>query len=261
MSLGKSPRGCGKSRDTGAIYMEVGSEEGGLPMYQLIQDPVRAVDPKALGLTPVGVKLIEVDGVTHVFDWVGAKHYPNASDFIEEAIRLGISRRISKKEDFSKLTPESRLVLVHPRAFVSGHEGVPYLAGRPWPCPTGIHDVEARDERCAGLLWLLGEPGTTDMRLEEDYVGPRDPFPEWAPGKVAPQPSDTYRVGRRSMPAFTYSLGERPHDIGVTLSPGIIMVAPIERLAVISDPNDQAATNDALAVASGSSLPVSLEAL
>ncbi len=253
MSLGKKARGCGGSRETGGVYMEVGSEDGGLPMCELIKDPVEFIDPKAIGLSPVGVKLIEINGVTHVFDWVGAKHYPNASDFIEEAIRLGISRRISKKEDFSRLTAESRLILVHPKAFIEG--GV----FQEVPCPTGKHPGDRSN--CAGRLWLVGDPGSTDITIDEDYVGPRDPFPEWAPLPATPSPTQAYRLGRRSMPSFTYTLGERPSDIGLRLRPGIIMVAPIERLAVVNDPNDLDATRDALERAYEAKLPVKLEDL
>lgn len=255
MGNGGSARGCGDSREAGGVYMEVGGIGGAIPMYEIIKDPVEPIDPKAVGLSPVGVKLIEIDGVTHVFDWVGAKHYPNASDFIEEAVRLGISRRISKKEDLSKLTAESRLVLVHPKAFITGGES--FFADV--PCPTGKHPGDR--STCAGRLWLVGDPGSTDITLAEDYVGPRDPFPDWAPIKATPSPGNSLRIGRRSMPSFTYTLGQRPHDVGITLGPGIIMVAPIERLAVINDPNDSDATRDALERAYGAKLPVKLEDL
>lgn len=114
---GGQPRGCGKSRDAGGIYMECGSfGGGGIPMSMLIKDPVPLFDPESVGLSPVGVKVVEFDGVFHVFDWVGASHYPNAADFLEEAVRLGLSRRIPKTAEFSRLTAESRLILVHPKA-------------------------------------------------------------------------------------------------------------------------------------------------
>jgi hypothetical protein len=245
MNNGKQPRGCGDSRDAGGIYLECGSEGGGgIPMNFLIQDPITPIDPAEYGIAPVGVKLIEMDGIWHVFDWVGASHYPNAADFLEEAIRLGLSRRISKAEDFSKLTAESRLILIHPKAYVSGfetHEDI--------PCPTGKHEAMTTRKGIqeAGVLWLVGDRSTLDLnaaRLEKS--------PCWAPFPVEP-----YEAKLRTMPAFDYNLAPAPD--GVTFSPGIIMVAPIERIAVVKDPNDPEYTEAAKETAEQAGLPVTLE--
>lgn len=246
---GGSARGCGGSREKGGIYLECGSASGGgIPMFCLIKDPIPAFDPESIGLSPVGVKLAEIDGVTHVFDWVGAKHYPNAADFLEEAVRLGLSRRISKNEDFSKLTSESRLILVHPKAFIEVDEE---YWQHPIPCPTGFHSD--RYDRIgiseAGKLWLVGDPGSTDgLPMAEE-------FPVWAPFPVpAFNP-----VSKRSMPAFEYNLGERPFGVDVKLSPGIIMVAPVERIAVVNDPDDPENLRSALEAANEANVPVTLD--
>lgn len=250
---GGKARGCGSSRDAGGIYLECGDDEGGgLPMWELIQDPVKSVDIKALGLSPVGVKLVEVDGVWHVFDWVGAEHYPNAADFIEEAVRLGISRRISRKEDFSKLTSASRLVLVHPRAVIA--EVPDWLKMRECPCPTGHVGHDGSHFNCAGSLWHIAHPQTTDSRpMDHNYEPPTDEFPEWAPRR-ATAPGCT--SARRRMPAFTYNVGLRVLDL--ELSPGIIMVAPIERLAVVNNPSNRSDTEEAASAAMTSTIPVHL---
>ena len=255
MGNGGAARGCGGSRDAGGVYMEVGGLEGSRAMYEIIKDPVVPFDPASIDLSPIGVKIVEVDGVYHVFDWVGATHYPNASDFLEEAIRLGLSRRISKKEDFSKLTAASKLILVHPKAIINAPAS--YLSHRPVPCPTGKHPDPSNRCDCAGRLWLIGDPGSTDLEQDEAYEAPSGAFPDWAPFPVAP----FALCGRRIMPSFTYTLAERPHDVEVKLSPGIIAIAPIERLAVVRHPGDPDAEADALSKARRSSLPVSLEDL
>lgn len=246
---GGSARGCGGSREKGGIYLECGSAGGfGIPMFSFIKDPVAAFDPDSVGLSPVGVKLAEIDGVTHVFDWIGAKHYPNAADFLEEAVRLGLSRRISKKEDFSKITAESRLILVHPKAFVEGFPDDIEV-----PCPTGQH-AAAYDRLSiqeAGRLWLVGDE---DSVVVPDGVIPRrgSVFPEWAP---FPIPSEDTPV--RAMPAFEYNLAVRPK--GVKLSPGIVMVAPIERIAVVNDPDDPENIQSAMEAAHEANVPVTLD--
>lgn len=255
MGNGGAARGCGDSRDAGGVYMEVGGVGGAIPMYEIIKDPVVPFDPASIDLSPIGVKIVEVNGVYHVFDWVGATHYPNAADFLEEAIRLGLSRRISKKEDFSKLTAASKLILIHPKAVMNAPAS--YIANRAIPCPTGKHPDPSNRCDCAGRLWLIGDPGTTDLELDEAYVTPSGVFPEWAPHPVEP----FYMCGRRTMPSFTYTLAERPHDVDVTFSPGIIAIAPIERLAVVRHPGDPEAEADALSKARHSSLPVNLEDL
>jgi hypothetical protein len=248
---GGSPRGCGDSRDAGGIYLEAGSAGGiGIPMYVLIKDPVVAIDPTEIGLSPVGVKLVEMNGVWHVFDWVGESHYPNAADFLEEAIRLGLSRRISKQEDFSKLTAESRLILVHPKAFITDEDrSIPEPCG----CPTGNHPNQGERFLCAGRLWRVGKSGSTD--IGNGGPPPTESTPVWAPCPEEP----CENTGRRQMPSFTYNLGELPSNSKVTLSPGIIMVAPIERIAVVNDPNDADHTRDALETAREAKVPVTLD--
>lgn len=257
MSLGSSARGCGGSRDRGAAYMECGGSGPGLPIYELIQDPVKPVDPATLGLSPVGVKLVEVNGVWHVFDWVGEKHYPNAADFIEEAVRLGVSRRISLREELKKLTPASRLFLVHPKAYWTGGKFRSHFKGS-IPCPTGKHPEPCIE--CTGNLWLAGKVGCTDLDpFNNDWPRPDGLTPEWAPRPVEIVAGETAAGGamfsRRKMPAFEYLLREGDEE----LTPGVIMVVPIERIALVDDPDDPAHITDSLRLLSESSIPSKLE--
>jgi hypothetical protein len=112
-------RGCGY-RQPGGAYFAVPVGPGGRPIEEfLIDPPVVIDDPRRLGLASVGVTLIERDGVTHVIDIVGREHYPTVASFIDEARRLGISRRAPRTIDFARITPASRLLLAHPHADIA----------------------------------------------------------------------------------------------------------------------------------------------
>lgn len=252
LSLGAKERGCGM-RQKGGIYLECGGGFG-LPIYLRICDPVKPVDPEELGLSSVGVKLFELDGTWHVMDWVGADHYPNATDYLEEMVRLGVSRRISRKEDFSLIGPGSMLFLVHPRAYLP--ERPVWLENRTWPCPTGKHEPEDHAE-CAGLCWMIADPGSTDgLAVDGKLPGMQEPvFPEWAPKPVPVFNS----VGTRTQPSFTYRVAERPAGAALKMTPGVIAIVPIERLAVIDDPEDQENVQQSLDAARKAKLPVKKE--
>lgn len=63
-----------------------------------------------------GVGLVPV---THIFDEVGTDNYPNVADFIEEARRRGVSRRLElEASEYARLTPRSRLIMLHKRACI-----------------------------------------------------------------------------------------------------------------------------------------------
>ena len=124
------PRGCG-TRTSGGVYLECGTGYGGRPLEFFLADP-----PIPLTCdTKLGVQLIERDGVVHVLDWVGKQHYPNCADFLEEGRRLGFSRRISKTLDLSRLSAESRILIVHAKGLV-----VNYQALRPF-MPESYNDA------------------------------------------------------------------------------------------------------------------------
>ncbi len=111
------PRGCG-TRKAGGVYIEVGTTVGlGKQLEAFLCDPPVPMTTDC----KVGVELIERNGVVHILDWVGAKHYPNCADFLEEGRVLGFSRLISKNLDLSRLTAESRILIVHARGLVTNH--------------------------------------------------------------------------------------------------------------------------------------------
>ena len=236
------PRGCGKSRDKGGTYWETASSPKGQPIEFWIIDPPVKIDEKALGLSPQGLKLVEIEGVYHAFDWVGAMHYPNVADFIEEARRYGVSRRCElSQEDYALLSKDSKLICVHSSAYLdepSIHWGARIGMGDTtlnkngrykWEyCPKSLeHHMYTREvmlskmasdeffqpPMCAGLWW-------------EDCV------------EVEPFEEDQ-RLGVRTMPAFRYRCASSP-KAGVSRSPAIFATFPFGRLAIVDNPDDKA---------------------
>jgi hypothetical protein len=145
-------RGCGY-RQPGAAYLAVPLGAGGRPVEEFLIDPPLVIhDPASLGLTSVGTAMIERDGVTHVLDIVGREHYPTVRAFIDEARRMGISRRISRNSDFSKITPVSRLLLLHRHADIANAPEFP--TSEACPCQAPEHVAEGFTDVCA-RLWAL----------------------------------------------------------------------------------------------------------
>lgn len=107
-------RGCG-SRKKGGVYAESALVPGGAPLEFFVVDAPRPYD-KARA---VGVDLVEIDGVVHIVDRVGSAYYPEPSDIIEEGRAFGFSRRLSSRLEFDRLSPLSRLLLVHERGLVA----------------------------------------------------------------------------------------------------------------------------------------------
>ena len=106
--------------------------------------------------------MIERDGVTHVLDIVGRQHYPTVLAFVDEARRMGISRRISRNSDFSRITPASRLLLLHPHADIANAPEFP-TTGR-CPCHVPAHLADGFTDMCA-RLWPLEPLAPAQHRL------------------------------------------------------------------------------------------------
>jgi hypothetical protein len=209
-------RGCG-TRVLGGVYVETLLSADGHPIECMIKDPAIAIDPQAMGLTPVGIKLIEQNGVTHIFDWVGEGYYPYVSDFIEEVRRFGASRRLPSTLDFSRLSPESRLILVHSRAVTPAFEPdvlASVQSATPQMCPRMIRCLHDKlkylqpDHICAAQWW-------------QDHD---------AKARLLP-----FEMYDRELPSFAYKARQMPGPYA-TIKPGIFMVLPISRVAVVRDP-------------------------
>jgi hypothetical protein len=240
MSIAKAipaERGCGE-RKSGGVYAEMGCGPDGLPLEHFIVDPPIVIDPAALGLSPIGVQLVERDGVWHILDWIGSEHYPNVADFLEEVRRFGLSRRLAKTVDFSKLTERSKILVVHARAHVENFRTYAdhWLGVRYNRCPKELsaHNIPDAPDSCAGVWW-------------EDVEGGSPPRPT----------TSTQRVVIRIMPAFNYVAASRPDGVTPRYRPAVFASFPITRLVVIRGEHDEHEPGQQ--AASRSTLPVELE--
>jgi hypothetical protein len=142
-------RGCGY-REPGGAYLAVPLGPGGRPIEEFLIDPPIVVDAATLGLSSVGVTLVERDGITHVMDIVGREHYPTVIEFIDEAREMGVSRRISSNSEFGRIAHESRLLLLHPHADVANAAEFP--SERECPCRIPDHLADGYSDMCARLF-------------------------------------------------------------------------------------------------------------
>src|SRR5436309_822237 len=143
-------RGCGY-RQPGGAYFAVPLGPGGRPVEEFLIDPPIVIDATRLGAASVGVTLIEREGVTHVLDIVGREHYPTVASFVDEARRLGVSRRAPRTIDFQRISERSRLLLAHVDADIANAAEFP--CDRPCPCDVAEHLAPGFQGMCARLWW------------------------------------------------------------------------------------------------------------
>jgi hypothetical protein len=218
------------------VYGECGLSEDGEPLERFLIDPPLPVSPAELGISPIGVKLIEREGVWHVLDWIGEDSYPNVADFLEEARRYGVSRRLAKTIDFAKLGADSRMILIHRRAWIEQRE--PYVLRKPdgkCPCGVAMHLPRSLDQMCAALWW-------------ED-IDPHEPVVSF----------EIVDGGcRRTMPAgFDYAGLLRPDAAVPEYAPAIFASFPLANIAVVRDPIG-GTHNDAADAASKAGVPLDI---
>jgi hypothetical protein len=205
-------RGCG-TRIAGGIYLECGLSEGGRPIEEFLIDPPLPLPPD-LVVAAQGVTLIERGGVWHVLDWVGASHYPNVADFVEEVRRFGLSRRIPQNQPFQQITQNSRIILVHSRAIVTAAAAYRPKGGEAehgYRCPGHIDAHKDGGTMCAGMWWEDLEHGS-----------PCDP--------------EDLRYVERTMPSFSYHGRTAPEGAPREYVPGMFASFPLSRIAVVRDP-------------------------
>jgi hypothetical protein len=220
-------RACGR-RIRGGVYAETRLSEDGLPIEYFIVDPPTPVDISQLGLASVGVQLIEINGIHHIFDVVGQEFYLYPADYVEETRRLGASRRLPANLDFSRLEPGSRLVLIHARAVIENFSDYPQPPDV--ECPKGIypHSLSPLGEMCAGLWWH----------------------------DLPDQPDESGQVLRRIEGGTVYRGHPRPEGVVPSYRHGVFLSLPINNLAVIQGGE---ATERNYEAACTSGLPVYLE--
>jgi len=228
-------RGCGH-RIVGGIYAETRLSRDGQPLEYFLVDPPQAVDLSQLGLTAVGVKQIEINGVWHIFDVIGEEHYPYPADYVEETRCKGASRRLPRNLDFSRITLASRLVLVHRKAILRNFAQYPQPPQLECPKMLPVHAIAPLGETCAGLWWH-DIPASVGEMLEDG------------------------RILRKLAGGIQYRVYSRPQDVHPQYAHGIFMIPPITNLAVIRSRNakEDALVEQSFQAASASGLPVYLE--
>jgi hypothetical protein len=229
-------RECGY-RKKGGAYLTVPTSEDGVPVEYFLVDPPQPVDLNALGIVPRGVHLIEKEGVWHVFDVVGQDRYPNVADVVEEARYAGVSRRC-ELPDYSKLTKESRLVLIHQRAFIGNYpEYIGHFTEQEiddFECPRKHHNIDQLEEMCSGLWWHDVVEG-----IERNEDGHRD------------------LVSRKLECGALYRCYGQPIGVIPDYRYAIFAIFPIGQIEVINDPDDRT-HEQKLEKVRESSLPVAL---
>jgi hypothetical protein len=209
-------RGCGR-REAGGLYLEAKLGPGGRPVESFLMDPVKPL-PEGFKVHAIGVSFVEhpVTKVVNVVDWVGAEHYPNVADFVEEVRRFGLSRKISRNAPIERLTSDSKILLVHGRAFVANHAEYEPLG---W-CRTHRHQPKEimlpPNSHCCSVWW---EDVTGGLQVQPD--------PDFA---VDP------RMVNRGMPSFSYRALSRPTDVSPAYQPAVFAAFPISQLTVVIDP-------------------------
>lgn len=260
-------RGCG-TRVEGGIYAECGLSETGAPLERFLFDPVVPV-PADLTIPIQGVGTMTNGETTHVVDRVGVAFYPNASDFIEEVRRFGLSRRIPKSFDFSRLSEGSRILIVHPRGLVDAWPE--FVSGR-WLCPNARIDhapealaealrLEAgrdswrRSNCCAGLQWEA-VTGGVEVTLDEQVPGYNYRTGAFVENVDALTWRADERLVRVECASFSYHARRAPEGVDPSFGEAFVASFPISNLCVVRAADGSHEEAAARALAAG--IPVEL---
>lgn len=272
-------RCCGTREGDGAVYIETRHCPPGTPGCQPLSffliDPAVPVDVQALGITPVGVTFVPAphpdrdpetwDGedpavrddptqtIWHIFDWVGSEY--TVLDFYMEARFLGISRRLARTADFAKITPHSRLILLHKQAAVTNYHDLWTPTRVPLcSCPKGRADHprltpgNTGEQAVVDMLAAMGDGPRWKTELHQQTQA-TEPFCDqfwWhnldrkglgALDQVVRNPDDPAgwaTVSRRLPAGMRYTAWLRPDDWTprYTDDPAAFLSVPIGRLAV-----------------------------
>lgn len=222
------PRECG-TREEGGMYAEVATSPFGMPLEYFLFDPPQPVKLSTLGITALGTHLIQgVDGAYHIFDVIGEQYYPSPLDWLMEARRYGISRRLNPSLDYSKLTSASRLITLHAKAYIWNPDD--YLAGlapwkpEDWTCVKGLKAHEGSghpDPMCIRLWWF-------DFEQDERTHATN--------GRLDRKPCCGAQALYRQMATFEYTCFQRPQTVArPAYHMAIFGSFPLGRIVVIRD--------------------------
>ena len=175
-------RGCG-IRQPDAFYLCCPTAEDGQPVEFFLIDPPIPFEQDAFR-API---LFERDGVTHAAIWIGAEFYPFVPDYIEEVRYKGASRRVPRTFDFSRLSGDSKMIMVHPKALCGNWNGTAYPGLQ---CPSYHPEVReqhnAQEAFCTGMTYYLA-PGEDGGRTIADvryavHAPSKEISPKWTTG-------------------------------------------------------------------------------
>lgn len=211
-------RGCG-GRVAGGIYLTTPKDPNGVPLYQFLIDPPRPLDLDTLNVLGVSAQGMSPLPGGDVMDWIGEKHYPNVWDFIAEAGKFGISRRIPRTFDFSLLKLGARLYTIHPFGWIAPGRDLDILqAVAETACPKKIP--------CH--TYVDGRPAAMCIGLHRECVEGGEVMSEtWDP-----------RLVRRTIGDTTYCAYQTPENVSLTFSPALIAAWPIHHIEVVRDLED-----------------------
>lgn len=158
-------RGCG-FRIPGGLYVCSGLDPDGSPIDEFLIDPPLPYNGERFRAPFV----FQRGGRQHLMMWVGAEYYPYCSDFVEEVRRFGVSKRIATNFPIERLTKESLLFLVHPRARCEDHGLLPPVEY----CPKGnAEHISVNEPYCLGHSYTVADPnagGTTRTIGDTSYT-------------------------------------------------------------------------------------------
>jgi hypothetical protein len=216
-------RRCG-NRVEGGIYLEVPLSAYGEPIESFICDTAIIVTDD-LEIPERGVVLrTGANGQQMLLDYIGENNYPNVLDFIEEVRVQGLSRRIPANFDFSQLNGEVMYCAVHKRGYVHNEPWYRQFAQAnplrdetrgisfetPWPCPRHKHTIDGTHEQpCSAVWWHDVKPGHG----------------------VSTDKTRVVMVDQPSGPPYVAM--ERPKEIVPIYDQAIVLILPVQKLAVI----------------------------
>ena len=241
------PRGCGE-REAGGVYAECGLSPFGAPLEHLLFDPPLPL-PDGVDLVNKPQLWMRTDPVTSdpvldpdtnlpIYDlliWVGAEHYPEAPDYIEETRRLGASRRLNPQMELFKLTRRSRMLLAHPHAIIV-----------PWqdliPPERCRKRIPYHDQAFFERLYQdeLEENEVLDATYDDERLGPCvfklwDVLPKDGAIEIFDRADDQPLCIRR-IGSTTYEYSPTGEQVS-SWEPGFILGLPITNIALIQFEN------------------------
>lgn len=265
-------RGCG-TREEGGVYLETGLSEFGIDLSNFIPDPPNRFDMDLKRGQEIRTRS---DQTSHVFDWVGESGYPTASDVVEEIQSHGASRRTSEHLEFDRLSPDSRMILVHRRAVCTSLEEAWHLETllrlREMPqyrrkcmlhrrTDGEKHHLDAPESPCTRHWYLdagwdrtlaqysfdlSGEPETDrEARARKYFRIQEDPKQYWFYRNLEKKDRYYLRLGIRKFTSDTsYKTVGAPRSesgsgpVQLEWSPGIIATLPITNVTVVESSDD-----------------------